>query len=78
MSANVTTRSQPVHLSSPPLIGAITQPVNEVPTGSVVLNGLPASGAWTLKLIPGNVISSGNEESPQRFQVLHREFITFL
>ena len=58
MSANVIIPSQPVP-PSPPLIGAITQPVNEVPTGSVVLNGLPASGAWTLKLIPGNVITSG-------------------
>ena len=28
-------------------IGTITQPTCAVPTGSVVLNGLPASGTWT-------------------------------
>jgi gliding motility-associated-like protein len=43
----------------PPVIGAITQPVNDLPTGSVVLNGLPESGSWTLTLTPGNMITSG-------------------
>jgi len=58
MSANVIIPPQPVP-PSPPLIGTITQPVNELPTGSIALSGLPASGTWILKLTPGNVISSG-------------------
>ena len=61
MSANVTIPPQPVTPSTPstPLIGTITQPVNELLTGSVVLNGLPESGLWTLTLIPGNITTSG-------------------
>jgi gliding motility-associated-like protein len=58
MSANVTIPPQPVNPSTP-LIGTITQPVNELLTGSVVLNGLPESGLWTLTLIPGNITTSG-------------------
>ena len=33
---------------SPPTVGTITQPNCTTATGSVVLNGLPASGTWTL------------------------------
>jgi gliding motility-associated-like protein len=62
MSANVIIPSQPVTPSAP-LIGTITQPVHDLPTGSVVLNGLPASGNWTLIRFPGNVITSGNGTS---------------
>ncbi len=58
MSANVIIPPQPIP-PLPPLIGTITQPVNELPTGSVVLNGLPDSGTWILKLTPGNITTSG-------------------
>jgi gliding motility-associated-like protein len=58
LSANVTIPVQPAP-PSPPLIGNITQPGNGLQTGSVVLNGLPADGSWTLTLIPGNLTTSG-------------------
>jgi len=35
-------------LPSAPTLGTITQPTCALSTGSVVLNGLPASGTWTL------------------------------
>lgn len=44
---------------TPPVIGTITQPVLTVPTGSVVLNGLPATGTWTLKRSPDNITVQG-------------------
>lgn len=34
-------------------LGAITQPTCAVPTGSVVLNGLPSTGSWTITPFPG-------------------------
>ena len=59
MSANVNIPSQP-ETPSPPLIGTITQPGgNGLITGSVILNGLPSEGIWTLILTPGNLTSSG-------------------
>ena len=42
-----------------PVIGTRTQPTCAVPTGSVVLNGLPSSGTWTLTRNPGAVTSTG-------------------
>ena len=62
MSANVIIPSQPVTPSAP-IIGTITQPVPDLPTGSVVLNGLPESGNWTLTRFPGNVITPGTGAS---------------
>lgn len=46
---------------TPPVPGAITQPTCELPTGSVVMNGLPATGTWTLTRFPGSVtlVSTG-------------------
>ncbi|WP_164490030.1 choice-of-anchor D domain-containing protein [Runella sp. SP2] len=44
---------------APPTIGTITQPTCTLPTGSVVLNGLPSSGTWTLTRNPGAVTSTG-------------------
>lgn len=38
---------------SAPTVGSITQPTCTVTTGSVVLNGLPSSGTWTLTKTPG-------------------------
>ena len=59
MSANVTIPSQPLTPSSP-VIGTITQPQNEQQTGSVVINGLPENGNWTLTLTPGNITVFGS------------------
>lgn len=58
MSGSVVIPSSPP-LPSPPLIGTITQPNYASPTGSVVVNGLPDTGTWTLALTPGNVIATG-------------------
>jgi hypothetical protein len=44
---------------SAPVVGTITQTSCTVSTGSVVLNGLPASGTWTLKVTPGSTSVSG-------------------
>ena len=58
MSANIIIPAQPPTPQAP-LIGVITQPTAELPTGSVILDGLPASGSWTLTLIPGNIAIPG-------------------
>ncbi len=61
-SSNVVINPQP---STPtaPIIGIITQPTCEVSTGSVMLNGLPSSGTWTLARSPGGVTYTGTETS---------------
>jgi gliding motility-associated-like protein len=59
MSANVTIPFQPASPSQP-LIGTITQPHNDVLTGTVVLNGLPENGNWTLTLHPGDITAFGS------------------
>ena len=46
-----------------PVIGVITQPTCAVPTGSVVLTGLPATGTWTLTRIPGGTTVTGTGTS---------------
>ncbi len=46
-----------------PSVGARTQPTCAVPTGSVVLSGLPSSGTWTLTRNPGAVTSTGTGTS---------------
>ncbi|HNW89943.1 MAG TPA: gliding motility-associated C-terminal domain-containing protein [Bacteroidales bacterium] len=46
---------------TPPIVGSITQPTCAVPTGSVVLNGLPSSGTWTLN--PGAIGGSGTTKT---------------
>ena len=53
-SANVVINTQPVTPAAP-IIGTITQPTCAVPTGSVVLSGLP-SGNWVLN--PGAITGS--------------------
>jgi len=40
-------------LPTAPVIGTITNPTCSVATGSVVLNGLPSTGTWTLTTNPG-------------------------
>lgn len=71
---NFTVSSQGCTLSSPsadvvidavpeppaaPVIGNITQPTCQTPTGSVALSGLP-SGDWTLNISPGNTTRNGS------------------
>jgi gliding motility-associated-like protein len=46
-----------------PVVGPITQTTCSVATGSVVLNGLPATGVWTLIQNPGGVTTSGSGTS---------------
>ncbi len=45
-----------------PIVGAITQPTCNIPTGSVQLSGLP-SGNWTITRFPDNVTITGNTSS---------------
>lgn len=58
LSGNVIIPVQP-QTPTPPVIGQITQPTLTVPTGSVALSGLPASGTWRLTRNPGNVTVTG-------------------
>jgi gliding motility-associated-like protein len=46
-----------------PTLGTITQPTCAVATGSVILNGLPSSGTWTLIRTPGGVVTTGSGTS---------------
>jgi gliding motility-associated-like protein len=57
-SANVVIPGQP-STPSAPVIGTITQPTLAVPTGSVVLTGLPVSGTWIITRLPGAVTVTG-------------------
>jgi len=57
-SANVIINPQPQKPPAP-VPGTITQPSCEDPTGSVVLNGLPSEGIWTVNGNPGGIIKSG-------------------
>lgn len=47
----------------PPRIGRITQPSCETPTGSVVLEGLPGTGSWTLTRLPDGETITGSGTS---------------
>jgi len=51
--------------SSPaaPSVGTITQPTCPTPTGSVILNGLPSAGSWTLTRTPGGISTGGTGTS---------------
>jgi gliding motility-associated-like protein len=57
-SANVIMPARPATPGTP-VIGTITQPTFVVPTGSVVLSGLPSSGAWILTRLPDEVTTAG-------------------
>lgn len=61
-SAEVVIDPQPP-TPTPPVPGTITQPTCEVPTGSVLLTGLPAAGEWTLTRFPGTYTSTGTGSS---------------
>ncbi|MBC5861806.1 PA14 domain-containing protein [Flavobacterium turcicum] len=55
---NFTINPVPVQLAAP-TIGTRTQPTCSTPTGSVVLNNLPA-GQWSVNTMPGNVTTTGS------------------
>jgi large repetitive protein len=58
LSANMTVSPQPA-IPSVPWVSSISQPTSGSGTGSVTINGLPESGSWILKRIPGDVTISG-------------------
>jgi gliding motility-associated-like protein len=62
VSAPVVINTQP---TSPavPLIGTVNQPTCSIATGSVVLNGLPATEGWTLTRTPGGITTTGTGTS---------------
>ncbi|MEI8202348.1 MAG: T9SS type A sorting domain-containing protein [Bacteroidota bacterium] len=55
-SSNVVVNAQPATPTAP-TVGTITQPTCSVATGSAILNGLPATGTWTIN--PGNITGTG-------------------
>ena len=46
-----------------PVPGTITHPTCELPTGSVIINGLPQSGSWTVTFTPGGITKRGEGAS---------------
>ena len=46
-----------------PALGSITQPTCSVPTGSIILNGLPPAGSWTITTNPGGGTTTGSGNS---------------
>ncbi len=61
-SANVTINAQPPTPATP-VIGTITHPTCEVGTGSVVLNGLPATGTWIVTRYSDGITTEGTGAS---------------
>ncbi len=62
VSSNVIINAQPP-IPSAPVVGNIIHPTYTVPTGSVVLTGLPSPGTWRLTRYPGGVIINGSGSS---------------
>jgi gliding motility-associated-like protein len=58
-SSNVVMPAQPASPSAP-VVGTITQPTFTVPTGSVILRGLPSSGSWIITRLPDSVTTAGS------------------
>ncbi|MHC1730697.1 MAG: gliding motility-associated C-terminal domain-containing protein [Bacteroidales bacterium] len=58
-SQEVIINPQPV-TPTPPVPGTITHPTCDIPTGSVVISGLPAEGTWTLTRFPGSITASAS------------------
>ena len=46
-----------------PVPGTVTQPTCALPSGSVLLNSLPASGDWTVTRSPGGITTTGSGTS---------------
>jgi gliding motility-associated-like protein len=61
-SANVVLPAQPPTPAAP-VVGTITQPTLAVPSGSVLLSGLPSPGAWIITLLPGALKTPGSGTS---------------
>jgi gliding motility-associated-like protein len=61
-SANVVINTQPL-IPAAPVVGTITPPTCTVPTGSVVLAGLPEDGNWTLTRYPFAITTTGSGAS---------------
>jgi hypothetical protein len=61
-SGNVAINAQPPTPTAP-TPGTITHPTCTVSTGSVVINGLPATGTWTLTRSPGGATTTGTGTS---------------
>jgi gliding motility-associated-like protein len=61
-SPAVTINSQPL-TPTPPIPGTVTHPTCDIPTGSVIINGLPATGLWTLTRFPGSITESSTGTS---------------
>ena len=61
-SGNIVINNPPAAPAAPS-VGTITQPTCSVATGSVVLNGLPATGTWTLTRTPGGITTTGTGTS---------------
>ncbi len=58
VSGNAVINAQPP-TPTPPVVGTITHPTFAVPTGSVVLSGMPSSGTWTLTRYPDGITIQG-------------------
>jgi hypothetical protein len=74
-SDNVVINEQP-ETPSPPSAGTRIHPSCDVPTGSVILNNLPATGTWTLTRFPGSIQSTGTGVSTTVMDLMHQAFIT--
>jgi hypothetical protein len=61
-TANIVINAQP-QIPAAPTIGVITQPSCIDSTGSVILNGLPTSGTWSLTRLPGGATITGTGTS---------------
>jgi gliding motility-associated-like protein len=62
ISSDVVINTQPSTPSSP-VAGTISHPTCDIPTGSVVITGLPSPGTWILTRYPGTIIVTGSGES---------------
>ncbi len=61
-SADIAINSQPV-TPGRPVPGPVTNPTCQVPSGSVVINGLPGTGTWILTRFPGSITTTGTGTS---------------
>ena len=61
-SSDIIINQQPATPAAP-VPGTITHPTCQVPGGTVILNGLPSTGVWTLVRLPGSITSTGTGTS---------------
>jgi gliding motility-associated-like protein len=57
-TASISINAQP-SIPAAPVVGTITAPTCTLPTGNVILSGLPSNGTWTLIRYPGTVTTTG-------------------